>query len=171
MALRLRAPGELAVLSRAKEELYLTSSFTTRRQPMEEFIKNLRAKEIHLAIDAVDMIEYLKANPYVLDAVQGHYDYLARKRLSIFDPDRAVKDIEAMALDAFQGGNNRSFCNTEPSAPIVQVTRDPSHKLGRGNGGASEFGDDDASQDGGAPDLISSDDESEELGAAGTSGG
>ncbi len=96
---------------------------------MEEFIKNLRAKEIHLAIDAVDMIEYLKANPYVLDAIQGHYDDLARKRLSIFDPDRAVKDIEAMALDAFQGGNNRSFCNTEPSAPIVQVTRDPSHKL------------------------------------------
>ena len=36
---------------------------------------------------------------------------------------------------------------------------------------ASEFGDDAASQDGGAPDLISSDDESEELGAAGPSGG
>ena len=106
----LRLFGSLVHQSQAersdpKEELYLTSSFTTRRQPMEEFIKNLRAKEIHLAIDAVDMIEYLKANPYVLDAVQGHYDYLARKRLSIFDPDRAVKDIEAIALDAFQGGN------------------------------------------------------------------
>jgi hypothetical protein len=119
--------------------------------------------------DAVDMIEYLKANPYVLDAVQGHYDYLARKRLSIFDPDRAVKDIEAIALDAFQGGNY--FHHVHNSTELIGNSKVYAGLLGRGNGGASEFGDDAASQDGGAPDLISSDDESEELGAAGTSGG
>jgi hypothetical protein len=105
-----------------KEELYLTSSFTTRRQPMEEFIKNLRAKEIHLAISG------------------GSYPAHTHQLVVM-------------------------------GAGIFGMTIPFDSMLGRGNGGASEFGDDAASQDGGAPDLISSDDESEELGAAGTSGG
>ena len=56
----LRLFGSLVHQSQAersdpKEELYLTGSFTTRRQPMEEFIKNLRAKEIPLAISGGSM--------------------------------------------------------------------------------------------------------------------
>ena len=63
------------------------------------------------------------------------------------------------------------FHHVHNSTELIGNSKVYAGLLGRGNGGASEFGDDAASQDGGAPDLISSDDESEELGAAGPSGG
>ncbi len=50
---------------------------------------------------------------------------------STCDPDRAVNDIEAMAFDAFEGGNQKSFCNTEPSVLILEVHRDAVNKFER----------------------------------------
>jgi hypothetical protein len=81
--------------------------------------------------DAFDLILFLNANRHILDAVQVHYDDLARKRKFIFDPDRAVKDFEAMAFDVFGGGNETSFCKTEPLEPILEVHRDAAEKLER----------------------------------------
>jgi hypothetical protein len=154
-----------------------------RFQRMEEFIGNLRSKEVHLLLsggaypahtgqavgmgagilgltvpynsmmnrvprnmnsfvgtgalnpldrqDAFDLILFLNANRHILDAVQVHYDYLARNRLFIFDPDRAVNDFEALAFDVFRGGNETSFCKTKPSVPILEVHRDAAKKLER----------------------------------------
>ena len=152
-----------------------------RRQPTDEYIKNLRAYGIHVAIsggpypahtghqvamgagilglivpfesmmnraprfmnefagtgalnpisrpDTIDIIEQLKANRFILKAVRVHYDGLSINRDSIFDPCRAVRDMEDMALDVFQGEGKTSFCSTKPSPPIVQVIRDEFQKL------------------------------------------
>ena len=79
--------------------------------------------------DAFDMIVHLYANRHILDVAQAHYDDLAINKKSIFDPNRAVMDWEAMAYDEFAGGNESSFCGTKPLPPILEAQRDELKKL------------------------------------------
>jgi hypothetical protein len=120
--------------------------------------QNLRAKEIHLAISGGSYPAHTNQQVVMGAGIFG----------MIIPFDSMMNSAPAVSKTST---DYQQMFETQLTAIFRMAPCVGEDGFMRGNGGASEFGDDAASQDGGAPDLISSDDESEELGAAGTSGG